>query len=71
MKITRTLSGCMAAVGMLVVFLLGTTPAPAADIIAEWATVKAPPVPELKPVTLDGKTTALLILRNSSPLRSD
>src|SRR5262249_37031047 len=34
----------------------------AADIIAEWVTVKAPPVPELKPVTLDGKTTALLIL---------
>jgi len=41
---------------------LGASPAPAADIIAEWATVKAPPVPELKPVTLDGKTTALLIL---------
>jgi hypothetical protein len=34
----------------------------AADIITEWATVKAPPVPELKPVALDGKTTALLIL---------
>jgi len=34
----------------------------AADIIAEWATVKAPPAPELKPVTLEGKTTALLIL---------
>ena len=34
----------------------------AADIIAEWAMVKAPPAPELKPVTLEGKTTALLIL---------
>jgi nicotinamidase-related amidase len=34
----------------------------AADIIAEWSSVKAPPVPELKPVTLEGKTTALLIL---------
>lgn len=34
----------------------------AADIIAEWERVKAPPAPELKPVTLDGKTTALLIL---------
>jgi nicotinamidase-related amidase len=62
MKITRTLSRRLAAAGMLAVFLLRTTPAPAADIIAEWATVKAPPVPELKPVTLDGKTTALLIL---------
>ena len=37
-------------------------PAHTADIITEWATVKTPPVPELKPVTLDGKTTALLIL---------
>lgn len=32
------------------------------DITAEWATVKAPPVPELKPATIDPKTTALLIL---------
>jgi len=52
---------------------LGASPAPAADIIAEWATVKAPPVPELKPVTLDGKTTALLILdmmKTNCPKRS-
>jgi nicotinamidase-related amidase len=33
-----------------------------ADVIADWATVKPPPVPQLKPVTLEGKTTALLIL---------
>jgi nicotinamidase-related amidase len=32
------------------------------DIIAEWASVKLPPVPELKPVTVDPKTTALLLL---------
>jgi nicotinamidase-related amidase len=38
-----------------------------ADIIAEWATVKVPPAPELKPVTLDGKTTALLILDLQKP----
>lgn len=31
-------------------------------IIDEWATVQAPNPPELKPVTLDPKTTALLIL---------
>ena len=48
--------------GTLAVALLMASPSVAADIIAEWATVKAPPVPELKPVTLDGKTTALLIL---------
>ena len=48
--------------GTLTLVLLTASPALAADIIAEWATVKAPPVPELNPVTLDGKTTALLIL---------
>lgn len=32
------------------------------DIIDEWATVKAPPPPALKPVTVDPKVTALLIL---------
>ena len=31
-------------------------------IIGEWAGVKLPPVPELKPVTVDPKTTALLVL---------
>jgi nicotinamidase-related amidase len=41
---------------------LAAWPSVAGDIIAEWATVKTPPAPELKPVTLDGKTTALLIL---------
>ena len=34
----------------------------AADILDDWATAKAPPPPELKPVTVDGSTTALLIL---------
>ena len=35
---------------------------PNQDIVAEWASVKLPPVPELKPVTVDPKTTALLVL---------
>src|SRR5579863_8230778 len=34
----------------------------AGDITTEWASVKPPPVPELKPVTVDPKTTALLLL---------
>jgi nicotinamidase-related amidase len=34
----------------------------AADVLDDWATVKLPPKPELKPVTLEGSTTALLIL---------
>src|SRR5215475_4242149 len=37
-------------------------PARANDIIAEWATVKPPPAPELKPATVDPRTTALLVL---------
>ena len=37
-------------------------PAGAADIISEWDTVKLPPKPELKSVTVDPKTTALLVL---------
>ena len=32
------------------------------DITADWTSVKPPPVPELKPVTVDPKTTALLVL---------
>jgi len=34
----------------------------ATDILDDWATAKAPPPPELKPVTVDASTTALLIL---------
>jgi nicotinamidase-related amidase len=37
-------------------------PALAADITTEWASVKAPPVPQLKAATVDPKTTALLVL---------
>jgi nicotinamidase-related amidase len=63
MKQAQTPLRYVAAVAAtLAVAMLTTWPSVAGDIIAEWATVKAPPVPELKPVTLDGKTTALLIL---------
>jgi hypothetical protein len=41
------------------------------DIIAEWASVKPPAAPELKPVTVDPKTTALLVPRlHEGELRS-
>ena len=33
-----------------------------ADIVEEWATIKPPQAPALKPVTVDAKTTALLML---------
>jgi nicotinamidase-related amidase len=37
-------------------------PAQANNIVDEWASVKAPAAPALKPVTVDPKTTALLML---------
>ena len=37
-------------------------PVHAGDIIAEWGSVKGPVAPALKPVTVDPKTTALLLL---------
>lgn len=37
-------------------------PSGAQTVIDEWDAVKAPPPPALKPVTLDPKTTALLLL---------
>jgi nicotinamidase-related amidase len=43
-------------------FALAAPLAGAASIIDEWATVKPPPAPALKPVTVDRKTTALLML---------
>jgi len=52
----------LAIAGVLALAALCAAPARAGDIIADWAAVKPPPVPELKPVSLDGKTTALLIL---------
>jgi nicotinamidase-related amidase len=63
MRHARDLCWCaaMAAATFAAGELSGSS-ARAGDIIAEWATVKPPPVPELKPVEVDGKTTALLIL---------
>ena len=37
-------------------------PAYCGDIVTDWASVKIPPPPQLKPVTVDPKTTALLVL---------
>src|SRR4051794_38778245 len=38
------------------------SPAFAGNIVSEWASVKQPPAPTLKPVQVDPKTTALLML---------
>src|SRR6476661_4646628 len=41
---------------------LSTSPAQAQDILQEWATIKPPPPPEIKAVTLDPKKTALIVM---------
>ena len=49
-------------IGFAAAVVLSAVAASATDIIDEWGTVKVPPKPELKAVTLDAKSTALLIL---------
>jgi hypothetical protein len=49
-----------AAAGSLLVALLGSPSV--ADVISDWNTAVAPPPPELKEVTVDPSTTALLFL---------
>src|SRR6516164_6393275 len=48
--------------GMTLAVSLGASTLRAASIIDNWASVKAPPAPELKQVKVDPKTTALLVL---------
>ena len=52
--------GAVAAAGALIIAFAASSSA--ADIVDEWTSVKAPPAPELQAVTLEGSTTALLIL---------
>lgn len=49
-------------VGVGAALTVSAAAASATDIIDEWGTAKVPPKPELKAVTLDSKTTALLLL---------
>ena len=43
-------------------WICGPIPARATDVVAEWSTIQIPPPPALKPVTVDPKSTALLLL---------
>jgi nicotinamidase-related amidase len=63
MKARRLLPSIFILFGV-VAFVTGfaSTVAGAATIIDEWASVKSEPAPELKPVTIDTKTTALLVM---------
>ena len=62
MTSTRRLLRRSGLVAATVACAIALSPASAQTIIDEWASVKAPPPPELKPVTADVKTTALLLL---------
>jgi len=58
---TRTLwRGAAVAAGALIMAFAASSAAN--DILNDWDTAKAPPKPELKPVTVEASTTALLIL---------
>jgi nicotinamidase-related amidase len=58
---TRTLwrGAVVTAAALIIAFAASSA---ANDILNDWDTVKAPPKPELKPVTVEDSTTALLIL---------
>jgi nicotinamidase-related amidase len=47
---------------VIVAFLSSVSGVRAGDVIEDWGNVKAPAPPEVKPVTIDPKTTALLLL---------
>lgn len=42
--------------------VMNGTPSRGENVIEEWQSVKAPPAPQIKPVTLEAKTTALLLI---------
>ena len=50
-----------AAIGGVLIAALAASPS-IADVISEWSSAVAPPPPELKAVTVDPSTTALLLL---------
>lgn len=52
----------LAVLAALAAVLIYAAPAPAQTIIDEWASIKVPPAPALKAVTLEPKTTALLVM---------
>jgi nicotinamidase-related amidase len=49
-------------VALIAAAIFSAQPAGAGDVITDWDSVKLPPKPELKSVTVDPKTTALLVL---------
>ncbi|MFZ3360124.1 MAG: isochorismatase family protein [Xanthobacteraceae bacterium] len=67
MKLTS--SALFAAVAMSVAAICATNvSARAGTVLDDWANIKAPPPPELKSVTVDPQTTALLLLDFVHPI---
>ena len=60
-------SRCAFAAATATALALFAASATAQTIVDEWAGIQAPPPPELKPVTVDPKTTALLMLDFVTP----
>jgi nicotinamidase-related amidase len=59
----RTNWWLMSVAGVLAAYAgLSLPPAQADSVIDEWATVKTPPPPELKPVSIDAASTALIVM---------
>jgi nicotinamidase-related amidase len=54
--------GLLLSCCMVILFFFFPSLLPAQNIVDEWQAVKAPSAPELKPVTIDPKETALLML---------
>lgn len=53
---------CGLVLGLLVVGTTFANVAKGQTIVDDWASIKAPPAPELKPVKINAKDTALLVL---------
>lgn len=58
---SRAFLGAAASI-IVLACLTGAPPSTAETIIDEWSSVKVPPPPTVKPVTIDKATTALLLL---------
>lgn len=52
----------ISAIALVAAATISAAPAFAGNVIDDWASIKIPPAPQLKPVTVDPKTTALLML---------
>ena len=52
----------ISAIALVAAATIAAAPAFAGNVIEDWASIKTPPAPQLKTVTVDPKTTALLML---------